>query len=421
MADFHQQGIITTLHDLTEHFQRNDYLESLERKLEGYASKRRIALLLPLLFGELKRPDVIDRIIGEIGKVSYLHAIIVALGGATSLDDFRFASDYFDRLRGGGRDLKLVWVDGPRIQEVLGELGRRRVPLGVPGKGKSVWIAIGYIVSRGDCDVIALHDCDIVTYERILLGRLVEPVANPNNEFEFCKGYYARISPAERTMKGRVTRLFVSPFVDAMADIVKQRRLSELEQFFRYHHTFHYPLSGEISLTTRLAQGINIAYDWGLEVSTLSEVYGRLVPRKIAQIDLACNYEHKHKDLSPENSGGGLHRMVVDISKFYLSYIRSHGVPLDDSFVEMVGETYYQNALRFVKIYSDDAEVNDLVFDRYEEELAARHFRGFLTEGWEELAQASGEPVLASWNRIFYSMSDIYSGLCQAVESDNAR
>jgi glucosyl-3-phosphoglycerate synthase len=94
---------------------------------------------------------------------------------------------------------------------------------------------------------------------------------------------------------------------------------------------------------------------------------------------------------------------------------------LDDSFVEMVGQTYYQNALRFVKIYSDDAEVNDLAFDRYEEEMAARHFRGFLGEAWRELAQASGEPVLASWNRIFYSMSDIYDGLREAVESDNAR
>ena len=421
MADFHQQGIITTLHDLSGGFDRDAYLSSLERKLQGYASQRRIALLLPLLFGELERPEVVDRIVDEIAKVRYLHTVIVALGGATSVDDFRVAYDYFERLRGEGRDFKIVWVDGPRVRGFLDELDRRRVPLGVPGKGKSVWVAVGYIVSRADCDVIALHDCDIVTYDRILLGRLVEPVANPNNEFEFCKGFYARISPTEQTMKGRVTRLFVSPFVDVMADLMDQRGLSELERFFRYHHTFHYPLAGEFSLTTRLAQGINIAYDWGLEVSTLSEVYGRIVPRKIAQIDLACNYEHKHQELSPEDPAGGLHRMVVDISKFYLSYIRSHGVPLDDSFVEMVGQTYYQNALRFVKIYSDDAEVNDLAFDRYEEEMAARHFRGFLGEAWRELAQASGEPVLASWNRIFYSMSDIYDGLREAVESDNAR
>ena len=36
----------------------------------------------------------------------------------------------------------------------------------------------------------------------------------------------------------------------------------ELENFFRYHRTFNYPLSGEFSFVARLARGINIDYDW---------------------------------------------------------------------------------------------------------------------------------------------------------------
>ena len=90
------------------------------------------------------------------------------------------------------------------------------------------------IFARADCDVIALHDCDIVTYDRIL----IEPTANPNNDFEFCKGFYPRISPTERVMKGRVTRLFVTPFVDTMSTIMYERGHNELVRFFRYHRTF---------------------------------------------------------------------------------------------------------------------------------------------------------------------------------------
>ena len=57
--------------------------------------------------------------------------------------------------------------------------------------------------------------------------------------------------------------------------------------------------------------------------------------------------------------------MVVDIAKFYLNYVRSQGFPLDDSVVDMILHSYYENALGFIKSYSDDAEVNNLVFDRY--------------------------------------------------------
>ena len=142
--------------------------------------------------------------------------VIVALGGAKDATQFQEAKEYFERLRTPERDVKIVWVDGPRIQELFQEIAAREIPVGVQGKGQSVWISLGYIFARDDCQIIALHDCDIVTYNRILLGRLIEPTANPNNDFEFCKGFYARISPTEKAMKGRVTRIFVMPFVDAL-------------------------------------------------------------------------------------------------------------------------------------------------------------------------------------------------------------
>ena len=419
MADFHQEGIITTLHALYEAFDREEYLISLEKKLVQYARHVKIGLLLPSLYSEIKVPEVLERILGEIEKVKYIHTVVVALGGAPEEAQFREAKEYFGRLKMRGRDVKLVWVDGPRIQGILGDIRARDIPTGVQGKGQSVWMALGYFQAREDCEVIALHDCDIVTYDRILLARLIEPIANPNNDFEFCKGYYIRISPQERTMKGRVTRLFVTPFVDSMSRIMREQGMNSLRRFFSYHRTFNYPLAGEFSFSAQLARGVNIAYDWGLEVSTLSEVYQRLNAQKIAQIDLARNYEHKHQELSKDDANKGLHRMVVDIAKFYLNYVRSHGFPLDDSIVDMILHSYYENALTFIKSYSDDAEVNGLAYDRYQEELTLRLFRGFLWTAWEQIKGPHESTLIPSWNRVLYSMPGIYAKLLHAVEQDN--
>ncbi len=419
MADFHQDKIITTLHALYQAFDRSAYLADLERKLEEHAKHQKICLLLPSLFSELDNPEVLDRIINHIQQVRYIQRVVVALGGASEEKQFQQAKEYFGRLQTDERDVKVVWVDGPRVRKIFQDIQERGIVTGDPGKGQSVWIALGYIFAKEDTDVIALHDCDIVTYDRILLGRLIGPTVNPNNDFEFCKGYYARISPTERTMKGRVARLFVLPFVDAMADFMYARGYMELGRFFSYHRTFKYPLAGEFCFTAHLARGINIAYDWGLEVATLSQVRDQLIHRKIAQIDLTPNYEHKHQELSPDEQDKGLHRMVVDIAKFYLTYMRSHGVPLDDAFVDMMIHTYYQNALKFVRKYSYDADVNNLNYNLYQEESTARHFRGFLWTAWEQSKGPHEAKLIPSWNRVRYSFPEIYAYLSEAVEADN--
>jgi glucosyl-3-phosphoglycerate synthase len=420
MTDFHQEPLITTLHALYEALNADSYLANLERRLEEHAKHQRISLLLPSLYSEIRDDGPLNHILAEIQKTRYLSNVVVALGGADTEDDFRHAKEYFGQLRTEHRDVKVVWVEGPRMQQMLADIGSRGLSTGERGKGQSVWVALGYLFARGQSDVIALHDCDIVTYNRVLLGRLIEPVANQNNDFQFCKGYYARVSPADKAMKGRVTRLFVSPFVDAMTNIMRQHGNTDLERFFSYHRTYKYPLAGEFSFTSDLARGLNIAYDWGLEVATLSQVLDQLVPRQIAQIDLAPNYEHKHQDLSADDTDKGLHRMVVDIAKFYLTYMRSHGVPLNDAFVDMMLHTYYQNALKYVRKYAYDADVNDLCFDLHEEEAAVSYFRGFLWDAWMQSKGPQEAKMIPSWNRVAYSFPSIYEHLRDAVEADNA-
>lgn len=419
MSEFHQEGDITTIHGFYDIFDRDAYLKQLEDKLMEYARHVNIGLLLPSLYGEIHVPRVLEDIIRQINQVDYLHSIVVALGGAKKKREFNEARDYFYRLKKTNRDVKVIWVEGARIQKLFGKLRERKINVGVPGKGQSVWISMGYMFAKEACNVVALHDCDIVTYDRLLLGRLIEPTANPNNDFEFCKGYYARISPTTMEMKGRATRLFVTPFVETMTRIMHRRNHHELEDFFRYHRAFRYPLAGEFSFLTRLGRALNIAYDWGLEVSTLSEVQERLTAKKIAQVDLCRNYEHKHQALSESNVQGGLHRMIVDIAKFYLNYIRAHGMPVDDAFMDMVQRTYYSTALTFVKSYSDDAESNALVYDRHMEEQTVSYFRDFIGTAWEHARGEKGGTQIPSWNRVVYSVPDIYEDLVKAVEEDN--
>lgn len=420
MSEFHQEGRITTIHGFYNLFDPEEYLSGLERKLGRFSKHMCISLLLPSLYEEIHVPDVLDNIITQINQVDYLCGVVVALGGAKEESQFKEAKARFDDLKKRDRDVKVVWVDGPRIGKIFRKLQDQKIPIGVPGKGQSVWITLGYIFSAEIADVIALHDCDIVTYDRSLLGRLIEPVANPHNDFEFCKGYYARISPTQKEMKGRVKRLFVDPFLETLVNTMYDRSNSQLEAFFRYHRAFRYPLAGEFSFLTRLGKAINIAYDWGLEVSTLSEVYVRLTAKKIAQIDLCTNYEHKHQELSEQDCRKGLHRMVVDIAKFYLNYIRAHGMPVDDPFIDMLQHTYHSTALSFVKSFADDAESNDLVYDRHQEELTVRYFRDFISTAWEQASAEKEDTQIPSWNRVLYSVPDIYEDLLEAVERDNA-
>lgn len=419
MSEFHQEGSITTIHGFYDLFDPEEHLVRLEKKLEEFSRHMSISLLLPSLYDEIHMPGVLDNIINQVNQVNYLRSVVVALGGAKEEKEYKEAKEYFSDLKKEGRDVNVVWVDGPRIQRIFRKLKEQKIPVGVPGKGQSVWVTLGYLFASEVCDVIALHDCDIVTYDRLLLGRLIEPTANPNNDFEFCKGYYARVSPTDMQMKGRTTRLFVAPFVEALANIMREHGYNMLEQFFRYHRTFRYPLAGEFSFLTRLARAVDIAYDWGLEVSTLSEVYNRLTAKKIAQIDLCKNYEHKHQELSEKDVGQGLHRMTVDIAKFYLNYIRSHGAPIDDAFIDMLQHTYYNTGLSFVKSYSDDAESNDLVYDRHQEELTVRYFRDFIATAWEQVRQQKEGTQIPKWNRVIYSVPDIYDDLLEAVEKDN--
>ena len=52
MSEYHQDGIITTIHNLHEVFDLEGYLIELEKKLENFSKHLRLSLLLPCLYDE---------------------------------------------------------------------------------------------------------------------------------------------------------------------------------------------------------------------------------------------------------------------------------------------------------------------------------------------------------------------------------
>ena len=66
MSDFHQNGIISTLHNFNIKTKRE-----VEKELKIFSRKRPIQLILPSLFSEIKRP-ALKRIINELNKVDYI-------------------------------------------------------------------------------------------------------------------------------------------------------------------------------------------------------------------------------------------------------------------------------------------------------------------------------------------------------------
>ena len=77
MADFFQNGVITTLQKLN-----NRPLEELEEELRAFARRRRnIVLLLPALYSEFEGPAM-PKIIEELKKADYLYRIVVSLDRA---------------------------------------------------------------------------------------------------------------------------------------------------------------------------------------------------------------------------------------------------------------------------------------------------------------------------------------------------
>lgn len=401
MADFYQTGVVATLHRLG-----SDRAAHLEQQLERYTEVQPLALVLPALHTEFEKPAM-EGILRELSQVRYVQQFVLGLDKADE-DQFREVQRRLAVLSG---DVKILWNDGPRMQALYQVLEDNALKTGPDGKGKTCWMAYGYVLASRKADVIAVHDCDIVNYDRQMLARLVYPVVNPNISFEFCKAYYARVSDR---MHGRVTRLLISPLVRALESLFGHH------PFLEYLDSFRYPLAGEFAMQADLARVNRIPSDWGLEVGVLAEIYRNCSIKRVCQVDIADNYEHKHQELSQGDPTQGLMKMAVDISKSLFRILSAEGVTFTAGAMQTLLTRYVRTAEDSITRYHADAMINGLIFDRHEEETAVETFAQALKLATEEFfADPLGSPLIPNWSRISAALPGFLGALQEAVEADN--
>ena len=405
MTDFHQTGVISTLHRLG-----GRALPTLEAELARFAEQRPIALLLPCLHAEIF-DSALTGIVSELKGVPYLCQIVVSVDGAETREAFDEVSEVFAGLRTTrGEAPTLIWNDGPGVRALYRTLADEGLDPGPAGKGRGVWMALGAVMALGRARAIALHDCDVRDYDRELLARLCYPIVNPNTNYEFVKGYYARV--AER-LYGRVTRLFMTPFLRAMKSVLGPNPLLEFLDSFRF------PLAGECALTTDLARSIRVPSDWGLEVGLLAEVYRSCSLKRVCQVELVENYDHKHRALSEHDANAGLHRMVADIGASLIRNLASYGVQFDAGFLNTLSAAYMRMAQDAVARYHDGAALNGVRFDRHEEELAIETFqRALRGAGLDFVRDPTRAPQIPNWNRVTSALPEFLPEFLAVIQAD---
>jgi glucosyl-3-phosphoglycerate synthase len=402
MADFYQTGVVSTFH----RFGSPD-LGRMENELTVFNRHRPIALVLPSTYAELESP-AIKQIVNEIKDLPYIHEIVVTMG-RTNQEQFKKAKEFFSCLP---QRTRVIWNTGPGIGELYKLLEENGLFVGEDGKGRSCWTAYGYILSREESKVIALHDCDIVNYSRELLGRLCFPVASPHIDYAFCKGYYARVTDR---MHGRVTRLFVTPIIRSL------EKLLGFLSLLTYLDSFRYPLAGEFSMIADLARINRIPGDWGIEVETLAEVYRNCSLKRVCQVELCETYEHKHQPLSAEDPRTGLMKMSIDIAKAIFRNLAIEGAALSESLLNTLVVTYLRTAQDTIKRYNDDAAINGLFFDRHEETKMVEAFtKAIQIAGKEFREDPLYSPLIPNWNRVTSAIPDFLEKLQELVEEENS-
>lgn len=402
MSDFFQNGVITTLQNLG-----GRSIEDIEKELEELSERRGMVLLLPALYSEFETPSML-KIIEELKHVKYLYKVILGLDKATE-EQFIKVKKMMSVLP---CKVDVLWNDGPRIKELYAELTREGFPgLETPGKGRNVWTMLGCALADKDAYAFALHDCDIVNYTREVPARLFYPIVHPGLDFEFNKGFYSRVT---NKLHGRATRLLYTPLIKSLAKVYGNNR------YLDYMDSFRYSLSGEFSFIRSLARGIAISPTWGLEVSTLSEVYKNTSNKRICQTEIMESYEHKHQELGGQDGQNGIYKMSNDIAKTLFRVLSQEGVVFSKGSFKTLLATYFQESRFEISKYNALSKLNALEYIREKEIKAVEAFQDAIKDASEEFYEdPMGTPALSSWITVRSVMPNFSEKFVEYVRKDN--
>ncbi|NER78764.1 MAG: glucosyl-3-phosphoglycerate synthase [Leptolyngbya sp. SIO1D8] len=397
----YKQDLITTIHDLGCDIDRlDDHLTELSQSLPT-------AILIPSLYEELERP-ALAQIRDQLASCRFVSTVVISLYADTE-HQYQKAVEFFQRLP---QPTYVLWENGPRLNRILADLKEQGLDLtSHSGKGRAVWLGLGIASLEGAA--IALHDADIVTYDKTYPLKLLFPLLEREFGIAFSKAYYTRLGHNPRRMHGRVTRLFVMPLITSLIELFGYRK------YLRYLSAYRYPLSGEFALTSDLALNTRIPADWGLEVGLLAEVYRNVARKRIAQVDLGI-FEHKHQSLG-STPNKGLQKMCRDILKSVLRTLtETEQVVISRDHLRTLRVKFRREAQNLTRQYFVDARFNSLEYDRHHEEIILEQFEQAIFHAGEEYLEDTAGTQIPDWTRALAVVPDLREQLRNATLADMA-
>lgn len=395
-----KQDEIATMHDLCADN------EKLKKAVNDAVIDRPVSIILPMLYRELKN-DALPNIVKGLNKCNYLTEVVIPLA-AKDEKEFLQVKRFFRVLK---IPKLIMWCNGPGIEKLLTDIKPQGINLmKYRGKGRDVWLAFGIASIRSYA--IALHDADILSYNQTLPTRLIYPLVEPELDYKFNKGYYARVNLEERIIYGRVFRLFLHPLLRAFVDLIGTE-----PNFIRYLRSFRYPISGEFALTSDLARDLDIPGDWGIEIGVMAEMYRNVTMKRICQTDLGF-YDHKHQRMGSTEQG--LMKMTGDIQKTLLRVL------IEEDHIEVSRESlislrvlYQRHAQDSIRKYHSDALFNNLNYDRHGEETTVEKFsRQIMNAGISYMRKPVGTRI-PDWLRTISARKKIREELLEIVIEEN--
>jgi glucosyl-3-phosphoglycerate synthase len=352
MSDFTQNGVICTLPRLNE-----THLEALDQhRLPQLAAASPISLILPCHAPDLAQP-ALEHICRELARASWLGRVVVPINGLP-LESLPAVEHRFREWL--PCPVTVFSTDCPRLRSLLCTAAQRPETRLRTGKGLNVWAALGVLHSGRAGGTYVLQDADVVSFQRSTLARLCLTVSDPSFGFDFAKMYYSRVTDR---LYGRVSRLFLAPLLQSLIRVAGHQPLLDFLQSFRY------PLSGECALRATLASALPVWEGWSLEIGMLAEVFRRLDPERVCQVDGGTGYDHKHQPAET-----GLHPMCVEISETLLQQLSIEGCRIDTALRQTLCRTQLKLAAEAARRSAALANLNGIPCDIGTERAVATGF-----------------------------------------------
>ncbi len=373
-------GEVTTFRILLKQDQKR-----LQRRLTQSARHKKTILVIPLLASEftaLENRPVFENILSQLSQVRYLYQIILGLDQASE-DDALLLRDLLKQYK--INNYIIQWNDGPIFSQIYKVLNEAGFVFLEPGKGKNIFLSFGIALALG-ARVVGVLDADIRSFERGQINSLFYPVVV--NDYDFSKAYYERIS-GDR-LYGRVKRLLLDPLLIALRKKISEPKDYKILGVVDFLMKFNYQLSGEVAFNSDVLKKMHFATNWGAEIFTLIEIYHKAA--SVAQVMFSQKpFDHKHQEVSESDETKGLNRMAIDIVATLLNVlVEDEGLEVSDDFFRDLALVYSKIGEQRIKMYSEEAEFNNLSYDHDEEERLIRNvFRNCILRAGEIMTTQS--------------------------------